>query len=128
MSTDKRPNAQTQIVKTQLRVPAELHAQLLAAAAKSGRSMNAEIVYRLELAFALEVQNDLQDRLLQIRERRAEKDEGIITMLAERLLTAMTELSQDGGAQATSLGETIERAKAMKAKRQANAPVSGDSD
>lgn len=39
-------------MRTQLRMPAKLHGQLVAAAKKSGRSMNAEIVYRLEQGFS----------------------------------------------------------------------------
>jgi len=38
-------------VRSQLRIPAGLHQQLLEATAKSGRSMNAEIVQRLEQSF-----------------------------------------------------------------------------
>lgn len=38
-------------IKTQLRIPPELHEQLQRAIANSGRSMNAEIVVRLERSF-----------------------------------------------------------------------------
>ncbi|MBA4710556.1 Arc family DNA-binding protein [Aquitalea aquatica] len=42
---------QDDYIKTALRLPRDLHAQIQAAAAVSGRSMNAEIVHRLEKSF-----------------------------------------------------------------------------
>lgn len=39
------------IQKTALRLPRDLHAKVVDAAAEAGRSMNAEIVYRLEKSF-----------------------------------------------------------------------------
>lgn len=41
-------------VKTQLRLPVELHEQIVEASEKSRRSMNAELVVRLEQSFARE--------------------------------------------------------------------------
>jgi len=45
---DPKPH---ETVRSQLRLPAGLHQQVLNAAEKSGRSMNAEIVHRLEGSF-----------------------------------------------------------------------------
>lgn len=41
----------SKVVKSQIRLPAELHAQLLEAASESQRSMNAELVNRLLESF-----------------------------------------------------------------------------
>jgi hypothetical protein len=38
-------------IKSQLRIPADLHARLIAASEASGRSMNAEIIQRVEETF-----------------------------------------------------------------------------
>lgn len=38
-------------IKTQVRIGYELHGKLVLAASKSGRSMNAEILHRLETSF-----------------------------------------------------------------------------
>ncbi|MEI2260753.1 Arc family DNA-binding protein [Stenotrophomonas indicatrix] len=43
--------SQTDPIKSQLRIPAALHQRLLDETARSGRSMNAEIVHRLEGSF-----------------------------------------------------------------------------
>lgn len=43
---------------TQLRWPEKLREQVLAELAASGRSMNAEIVYRLQLSFAQQAQSE----------------------------------------------------------------------
>lgn len=43
--------SKSDILKTALRLPRNLHKQIHAAADKSGRSMNAEIVHRLEDSF-----------------------------------------------------------------------------
>ena len=43
---------QDDYIKTALRLPREVHAQIQQAAAASGRSMNAEIVSRLEASFS----------------------------------------------------------------------------
>lgn len=40
--------SQPEVIKTQLRIPADLHQRLVEFTAISGRSMNAEIVHRLE--------------------------------------------------------------------------------
>jgi hypothetical protein len=40
-----------EIQKTALRLPRELHSKILLTAAESGRSMNAEIVYRLQTSY-----------------------------------------------------------------------------
>lgn len=43
--------SQSDPIKSQLRIPATLHQRLLDATAQTGRSMNAEIVHRLEGSF-----------------------------------------------------------------------------
>ena len=48
-------------IKTQLRLPAALQERLVAAAKASGRSMNAEMVYRLDNSFSL-LEGELLDR------------------------------------------------------------------
>lgn len=48
-----RPKSQADFVKTALRLPPELHAQLHASAKESGRTYNAEILARLEQSFAI---------------------------------------------------------------------------
>lgn len=55
----------SETVRSQLRLPGDLYEKIKSAAARSGRSMNAEIVHRLESSFpeAIEVQ------LLQTRQR-----------------------------------------------------------
>jgi hypothetical protein len=40
-----------EIQKTALRLPRELHSKILLTAAESGRSMNAEIVHRLQTSY-----------------------------------------------------------------------------
>ena len=49
-----KPKTQDHYVKTALRLPPELHAQLHDATEASGRSLNAEIVARLEASFGQE--------------------------------------------------------------------------
>lgn len=39
------------LIKSQVRIPSELHAQIQASAEVTGRSMNAEIIHRLECSF-----------------------------------------------------------------------------
>lgn len=51
-----RRMAEIKEIRTQLRIPAVLHERINAAAKDSGRSMNAEIVKRLEESFALGAQ------------------------------------------------------------------------
>ncbi len=48
-------------IKTQLRLPAALQERLVLAAKASGRSMNAEMVYRLDNSFSL-IEGELLDR------------------------------------------------------------------
>ncbi|HDS1226013.1 TPA: Arc family DNA-binding protein [Stenotrophomonas maltophilia] len=43
-------------VRSQLRLPAELHQRVAQAAEESGRSMNAEIVHRIEQTFSADPQ------------------------------------------------------------------------
>lgn len=43
--------SQSDLIKSQLRIPATLHQRLVDATAQTGRSMNAEIVHRLEGSF-----------------------------------------------------------------------------
>ncbi|MGZ0025549.1 Arc family DNA-binding protein [Stenotrophomonas sp. S4] len=45
-------------IKSQLRIPASLHQRLVEATAETGRSMNAEIVHRLEGSFAEAMDSD----------------------------------------------------------------------
>lgn len=45
------PATSGEVIKSQLRLPADLHERLVSATRASGRSMNAEIVYRLERSF-----------------------------------------------------------------------------
>lgn len=49
------------IQKTALRLPRDLHTAVLDAAKSSGRTMNAEIVHRLQLTFELEGAGILHD-------------------------------------------------------------------
>lgn len=79
-------------IKTQLRIPPELHAQLLAAIEVSGRSMNAEMVSRLAETFdVVEAANrnvkpmlDRLERVLAKLESESERDGA-----TRRLRTAM---------------------------------------
>jgi predicted DNA-binding protein len=62
---------QDDFIKTALRLPRELHARVQEAATAAGRSMNAEIVARLEASF--DVSEDLVakfDQLMDIRQER----------------------------------------------------------
>lgn len=48
------PGIPKSVVKTQIRLPGELHARLQSATAVSGRSFNSEMVKRLETTFELD--------------------------------------------------------------------------
>lgn len=50
---------QDDFIKTALRLPRNIHAQIQESAEKHGRSMNSEIVSRLENSFNMELDNDL---------------------------------------------------------------------
>ncbi|MDH0072184.1 Arc family DNA-binding protein [Stenotrophomonas maltophilia] len=50
--------SQSEPIKSQLRIPAGLHQRLLDATASSGRSMNAEIIHRLESSFTAAADTD----------------------------------------------------------------------
>lgn len=76
--------------------------------------MNAEIVYRVEQSFDLETRNSLQGKMLELQGKRAELDEEMLAMLAEKLLKAMTEVAKNDDGPASTIGETIERAKSIK--------------
>lgn len=53
-------------VRSQLRIPADLHAKIVEAADSSGRSMNAEILHRLEATFSLKL-DQAETELLELR-------------------------------------------------------------
>lgn len=58
--------SQTDLIKSQLRIPAALHQRLVEASDKTGRSMNAEILHRLEGSFQAAAMTDglLRSQLL----------------------------------------------------------------
>lgn len=58
--------SQTDLIKSQLRIPAALHQRLVEATDKTGRSMNAEILHRLEGSFQAAAMTDglLRSQLL----------------------------------------------------------------
>jgi hypothetical protein len=90
---------QDEYTKMQLRIPTELHAQIKASAEKSGKSMNAELIARLQkslefpeiAAEATEQITNTVALLEQVRamldrsERRAHSQELLIQMLAATL-------------------------------------------
>ncbi|TJZ69753.1 Arc family DNA-binding protein [Chitiniphilus eburneus] len=65
---------QDDYLKTALRLPRELHSRIQEAAAKSGRSMNAELIHRLESSFQPTTidESAVADRLLIMLRRAAQ--------------------------------------------------------
>ena len=79
-----------------LRVPESLKAALDAAVASGGRSLNAEVVYRLEQSFAVaDRDNHAADALATIIERLGEIEKQIGSR--ENSITQPSEISDDGG-------------------------------
>lgn len=99
------------------RIPADLLDKLRASQKVSGRSLTAELVYRLERSFDLETRTSLQGKMIELQDKRAASDEEMISMLAERLLKAMTEVAKNDDGSTATIGETIQRAKSIKAKK-----------
>lgn len=52
-------------IKTQIRLPAGLHQRIAEAASESGRSLNAEMIFRLEQSFPVSVETELLESRLQ---------------------------------------------------------------
>lgn len=94
----------TEQLKTQLRIPADLHQQLVDAAKSSGRSMNAEMVQRLQDSFRRTVDDEEifrtrrhVDEYLDVKERELEAAQfgaaGLAHLLSG-LLGAFEEISK----------------------------------
>lgn len=57
---------QDEFIRTQIRIPPDLHSQIKKAQETSGRSFNAEIVSRLEVSFKQEADKPLADLIREI--------------------------------------------------------------
>lgn len=64
MTTDRKPADQ---VRTQLRIPQQLHSSLSEAAARNGRSLNAEILARLQVDPILAGIEELKQQNLELK-------------------------------------------------------------
>ncbi len=56
-----RKTTQSEYIKTALRLPPDLHADIAAEAARQGHSMNAEILLRLRAAAPSRIPSDLRE-------------------------------------------------------------------
>jgi hypothetical protein len=65
MTTDSKPAA---LVRTQLRIPKQLHNTLTDAAARNGRSLNAEILSRLQVSPVLDGIEELKRQNTELRD------------------------------------------------------------
>lgn len=57
----------TDYVRSQYRLPTDLHERLQAASAASGRSMNAELVARLEASFGPDILAEIREMFHEIK-------------------------------------------------------------
>lgn len=77
-------------VKTQIRLPASLHQRLSAASEQSGRSFNAEMVYRLEKSFPAAIET----QLLQARQSELARIQEEVRFINEEISELNAQLAQ----------------------------------
>lgn len=99
-----------EIQKTALRLPKSLHEAIHAAAKESGRTMNAEIVYRLQQSFEEQQDPGINDIELDTEDRHIKQsDSKKLKGLLARMMEIVDSVSTDEAREIVEENETYER-------------------
>lgn len=109
---EKKGGAQVQPQdKFVVRFPDGMRERIAAAAAASGRSMNAEIVHRLSESFELEETGEGVNAISKVMD-----NPELFRRLGKAFVSALAELETDASGQARSVGDTVKALKGKKAR------------
>ncbi len=99
------------------RIPMDLLYKLRESQKHSGRSLSAEVVYRLERSFELELRDSLQGSVIALQEKMAESESAIIEMLVAKVLKALPEASANEDGTAKAVSGAAKRTQAKRAQK-----------
>ena len=99
-----------------VRIEPELLQEVRASAKLNGRSLSAEVNFRLEASFDLEERVALQNSMISLHEEASGKSVDMVELLAEKILKAITTLAVNEDGTLPPIRATLEKVKQKRAK------------